>query len=306
VVDGSRGVTLAGTLEIALVDGFVPAPGDRYEVLTAPDYTGAFTTVTFPELADRDFELLYEPSAVVVAVSGPSEVILTLDIQPGACPNPLSMAKQGILSAAVMGAEGISVRDIDLASLRLEGVAPVRHDFRDAGSPSETDLCVCSDLVKDGIEDLTLKFPAAELAAALGPVVDREERPLTLTGKFLDGTAFTAGDCVLVLAGGADKEKGRGKNAEGALIVAEDFGLSPTGQPSDRVQWLAFTLPEATPVRLSVFDVTGRLVATLVDEVRAAGDQRIRWDAGDRPSGVYFYRLATPDRLETARAVLIR
>ena len=59
---------------------------------------------------------------------------------------------------------------------------------------------------------------------------------------------------------------------------------------------VSFTMPRAGPVRLSVYDVRGRLVKTLFRGVREAGPQSVRWDGRteggvDAPSGSYFLRL---------------
>ncbi|MEB3323575.1 MAG: FlgD immunoglobulin-like domain containing protein, partial [Synechococcaceae cyanobacterium] len=74
---------------------------------------------------------------------------------------------------------------------------------------------------------------------------------------------------------------------------------------------IAFGIRRRAPVTISLFDVTGRLVATPVDEVRAAGDHETLWDgrAGNgRPAaaGVYFVRLATPGFTASSRIVRIR
>ena len=44
-------------------------------------------------------------------------------------------------------------------------------------------------------------------------------------------------------------------------------------------------------VTLSIFDILGREVVTLVNEKLYSGTYEITWDAGNYPSGVYFYRL---------------
>ena len=59
---------------------------------------------------------------------------------------------------------------------------------------------------------------------------------------------------------------------------------------------IAFQLPKTSHVELSVFDVAGRRVKTLVSEERAPGVHRVRWDgttsaARQAGGGVYFYRL---------------
>jgi hypothetical protein len=48
-------------------------------------------------------------------------------------------------------------------------------------------------------------------------------------------------------------------------------------------------------VTLGIYDVLGRQVATLVNEMKQPGIYRISWDASKLPSGVYFYRLRAGD-----------
>ena len=67
-----------------------------------------------------------------------------------------------------------------------------------------------------------------------------------------------------------------------------------------------FHLPVSAPVRLEVFDVLGRKVATLVDGERQAGRSRVTWDARDASSGVYFYRLSWAGGTITKSLVLTR
>ena len=57
---------------------------------------------------------------------------------------------------------------------------------------------------------------------------------------------------------------------------------------------IAFSLPEGAQVQLTVYDVIGRQVATLVDDVLSAGRHEVRFQANGLPSGTYLYRLVTP------------
>lgn len=64
--------------------------------------------------------------------------------------------------------------------------------------------------------------------------------------------------------------------------------------PFNPATTIRFALPHREHVILQVFDVNGRKVATLVDEVLNAGEQVVVFSAQDWVSGVYFYRLMTP------------
>jgi len=54
-----------------------------------------------------------------------------------------------------------------------------------------------------------------------------------------------------------------------------------------------YSLPQAGHVTLAVYDVLGRQVQVLVNGQQTAGKYTAEWNAGNSPSGVYFYRLQT-------------
>jgi hypothetical protein len=63
---------------------------------------------------------------------------------------------------------------------------------------------------------------------------------------------------------------------------------------------IAFTLPIASQVELIVYDVLGRQVKTLVNEVQHAGEHFVQWNGTDSfgtsvSSGVYFVRMTAGD-----------
>ena len=76
--------------------------------------------------------------------------------------------------------------------------------------------------------------------------------------------------------------------------------------PFNPMTTIRFDLPSDAHVSLKVFDVLGREVATLADEVHAAGGHRILFNAAGLASGVYFYRLQTDQFFETKRFMLLR
>lgn len=74
---------------------------------------------------------------------------------------------------------------------------------------------------------------------------------------------------------------------------------------------IAFSLPQRGEVDLRVFDVRGRLVNTLVQEVREAGSHRVVWDGRDAAgvpaaSGVYLYRLVAGDQTLQQKMTLVK
>lgn len=69
---------------------------------------------------------------------------------------------------------------------------------------------------------------------------------------------------------------------------------------------LRFSIDTAADVRLEVFDVAGRRVATLAEGERSAGEHRATWDAAGLASGTYIARLTAGDRQTTQRLTLTR
>ncbi|MBK8493053.1 MAG: T9SS type A sorting domain-containing protein [Saprospirales bacterium] len=67
---------------------------------------------------------------------------------------------------------------------------------------------------------------------------------------------------------------------------------------------ITFELKNAADVSLQVFDLSGRVVATLFDGRRAAGEYSVAWDAAGMQAGVYCYRLQTNGGVWTRKCIL--
>lgn len=76
---------------------------------------------------------------------------------------------------------------------------------------------------------------------------------------------------------------------------------SGSSDPSNVRARLRFALPEAGHVRLDVYDVRGRRVALLLDEVRTPGWREAVLDGRGLASGLYLVRLETGGRVLTRR-----
>jgi hypothetical protein len=69
---------------------------------------------------------------------------------------------------------------------------------------------------------------------------------------------------------------------------------------------IKYQIPSTNQVTLRVFDLLGREVATLVNDVKEPGAYTVRLDATGFASGVYFYRLKAGDFVQTKRMLLMR
>lgn len=76
--------------------------------------------------------------------------------------------------------------------------------------------------------------------------------------------------------------------------------------PFNPTTTIEYNLPERTLVVLSVYDVLGRKVKTLVRGFRDAGTYEAKLEGGDMLSGTYFYRLRAGENVLVRKAVLVK
>jgi len=136
----------------------------------------------------------------------PPVIEIPVDIKPGSCPNPLNPKDKGVLPVAIAGTAELDVTQIDPATIRLEGVAPLRWSYEDVATPYEpytgkirSDQCTKAG--RDGWLDLSLKFNIQAVVAALGPVTNGEVRVLALTGNLKEeygGTPIYGEDVMII------------------------------------------------------------------------------------------------------------
>jgi hypothetical protein len=232
-----------------------------------------------------------------------------LDIKPGACPNPLNInvpngenANGGVLPVAILGTDGFDVRDIDVSSLELAGAAPLRHSYKDvAGPPGGDNDCVCSEVGADGYPDLTLKFRRLDVVAGLGGA-SGDNVPVTLTGLMKDGTPIEGVDCVRIVP----RKGGEGPQLASTSTPAVTALGPATPNPFNPTTTIAYELANGGHVTIKVYDVTGKLVTTLVDGDMPGGQHQVTWEAKSVSSGVFFYRMTAPGFVQTRKMVLLK
>ncbi len=91
---------------------------------------------------------------------------------------------------------------------------------------------------------------------------------------------------------------------ESEAPAANRLALASSPNPGTSEVVLRFDAPQAGPVRLAVYDATGRLTASLLDGVVSAGSQARTWSTRDVAAGVYFVRLEAGG-IAVSRSVVI-
>ena len=168
------------------------------------------------------------------------------------------------------------------------------------------------------IGTVTLRWSAA---ASNGSSITRYEYKRGSGGwSTVSGGASARSQKVTGLTGGlsytfyvrAVNGKGAGSSASVSATPIDDFALkSNHPNPFNAETRLHYALPEAQRVRLTIYDMLGRKVRTLVDEDQPPGLYQITWDGRDESgrevaSGIYFYRLQTPQFTHTRKMILLR
>ncbi len=69
---------------------------------------------------------------------------------------------------------------------------------------------------------------------------------------------------------------------------------------------ITFNIDYSCRVVLQVFDITGREVATLYNDMAIAGNHQLVWDGSTVPSGIYLLQLKSGTKVSTAKVVLVR
>ena len=69
---------------------------------------------------------------------------------------------------------------------------------------------------------------------------------------------------------------------------------------------ISFALPEAQKINLTVYNMLGQKVATLVEGVRGAGNHTVQFNGAGLSSGMYIYRLETPSAVQVHKMILLK
>ncbi len=94
--------------------------------------------------------------------------------------------------------------------------------------------------------------------------------------------------------------------------IEQSFLLySPFPNPFNPVTQIRYGIPEISRVKISIYDINGRLIKTLLDKPQTAGWHQMQWDGRNSQgntvsSGVYFVQLLSDDFVDIKKMVLVK
>jgi len=89
--------------------------------------------------------------------------------------------------------------------------------------------------------------------------------------------------------------------------VPTEFAFFPVHpNPFNPVTTIRFAVPELTDVNISIYDIQGRLVESLIDEKLSPGNHSVQWNAEEVSTGVYFLKLESSDFSQIEKLMLLK
>jgi hypothetical protein len=186
------------------------------------------------------------------------------------------------LDAAV---QGDTLPDIWLAYRHISGGWSVPVNLTETPTMAELLLHAAPTLKVNGNGSHTMFLGRTYQAGTTAYPPDESMRSIFFAGSYVITPAWI----------------GHGQAEPGAFRLDQNYP-----NPFNSATVMSYELRVKSRVRLVVYDLLGREVATLVNEVKAPGTYTATWDGGRFASGMYFCRLAAGGYVQTRKMVLQR
>ena len=93
--------------------------------------------------------------------------------------------------------------------------------------------------------------------------------------------------------------------ADDEAALPSEFSLSQNyPNPFNAMTTIHYRLPKPVRVNLSIYNLSGQLVTTLINEPKAAGNHFAKWDASGANSGIYFIRFRADEYSVTNKCII--
>jgi len=260
--------------------------GGAFDLFCAGDYVYTLSNVTEP----------YSNFLRLINVADPESPYIESNVQlPGNTLAPLDIKVSGDYAYIAGRIYGLQIVDIS-----NPGNPVLVRDFNTYGSTDA--VAVCGNYIF-----LTDSFGYVYLIDNHDPL---DQILLDIAIMHWDGISIIADDSYVYVT-----------NDDNLLVVysysttgLEPSVLNPTefslGQnypnPFNASTTIGFALSRAGNIRLEIYDILGREIATLLDDFTQPGEYQITFDASKYPSGVYYYRLQADSQNRIRKMILLK
>lgn len=183
-------------------------------------------------------------------------------------------------------AVGISDREVVLANA---GNTPVSISSIDISHPAYTVTDTITYLAAHQYRRINIHFAS---------VPGNPDSSETLTVNYSDGASKQA---VVHLYGNIITSVPADRQLAAGFVLYQNFP-----NPFNPRTMITYQLPMTDRVTLKIFDLLGKEMATLVDEVNEAGTYSVQWDVSGVSSGIYYYTLRAGNNVQTKKLVLMK
>ena len=289
--------------------------------------------------AARDVDYTAKLNAIIIIRAGATEGTTTLTLTPVNDDDEEGLKALGVRAMVISTGEtlltDIKIRDDETPSTSIELSAdPNKLSENDAlttitvtamldgkALAEDATVRVAIDNASSATRDLDyaalftpiIEIPAGSITGTMNfyvdPVADNLEESdeiIRLIGT-IDGLEGDVVEITLSDPGAVEAAKAAVQTRPEAFALADNFP-----NPFNPTTTIKYALPQAAAVELTVYNVVGQVVRTLVAEYQSVGRYVVEWDATDDSghslsSGMYFYRLqAGGEFLEVKKMLLLR
>jgi len=265
--------TLGGTLTIDLVNGFLPALGDTFVIMTYNSYTGSFDEING----------INTGSGVSFEVNiGSTDIKLIAAESPNSAPSVfklLAPADEGVLSK------------IDTLNFIWQ-----------ASSDMDEDMIHYTLNIQGGTLDTNITNIPDTAFTIIDEGIWQENTVYQWTVLVSDGMATTASPDTFSFTSPPLL------SLEDDLTLVPDVHKLEQNYPNpfNPATKIKYQLPINNYVELTIYNVLGQKVIALVNEFQPAGKYQVQWNALGFPSGLYYYQLIAGDFVDVRRMILLR
>jgi hypothetical protein len=103
-----------------------------------------------------------------------------------------------------------------------------------------------------------------------------------------------------------NKPKGGAQDVQSIPILARDLQLHVGPVPTSQRLNISYNVPKRSAVKISLYDVTGRLIVVLVCGLQEAGEYNRMINTNTLTPGVYFMRLEASDKVVVKKVIVLK